>query len=225
MWSGWWSPPPAKRSDWKIFRYVGIAQDYLGRWRIWNRFRIIQLGARTWVWLNGKLVVENATHENFWNRKNPLINKGAIQLQTHGGEIRWRNIFIKEFGAEEANSLLAGSDAGFESIFNGSDLSGSETETYAFGFRPRSSSVPIEFFLSVDAFCSGDVYVTECVTGVAVNQAGAIGAIGRRAFEHLERQILTAIDLIILSRASLIPHPLRLQEIRIINRLKKPRPR
>ncbi|MBC8291526.1 MAG: DUF1080 domain-containing protein [Planctomycetes bacterium] len=90
----------------------------------WNRFRIIQLGARTWVWLNGKLVVENATHENFWNRKNPLINKGAIQLQTHGGEIRWRNIFIKEIGSEEANSLLAGSDAGFESIFNGSDLAG-----------------------------------------------------------------------------------------------------
>ena len=90
----------------------------------WNRFRIIQLGARTWIWLNGKLVVENATHENFWNRSDPLIHKGAIQLQTHGGEIRWKNIFIREFESEEANKMLAGSDAGFESIFNGSDLSG-----------------------------------------------------------------------------------------------------
>ena len=90
----------------------------------WNRFRIIQLGARTWIWLNGKLLVENATHENFWNRKDPLIHKGAIQLQTHGGEIRWKNIFIREFESEEANKMLAGSDAGFESIFNGSDLSG-----------------------------------------------------------------------------------------------------
>ncbi|MFP6763995.1 MAG: DUF1080 domain-containing protein [Planctomycetaceae bacterium] len=90
----------------------------------WNRFRIIQLGARTWVWLNGKAVVENATHENFWNRKNPLISKGAIQLQTHGGEIRWKNIFIREIGSDEANSTLAGSADGFKSIFNGSDLSG-----------------------------------------------------------------------------------------------------
>jgi len=76
------------------------------------------------VWLNGKLLVENATHENFWNRKDPLINKGAIQLQTHGGEIRWKNIFIREFKSEEANEMLAGSDSGFEEIFNGSDLSG-----------------------------------------------------------------------------------------------------
>ena len=32
--------------------------------------------------------------------------KGPIQLQTHGGEIRWRNIFIREIPAAEANAIL-----------------------------------------------------------------------------------------------------------------------
>ena len=90
----------------------------------WNRFRIRQLGARTWVWLNGKLVVDGATMENFWNRKVPLLPKGPIQLQTHGGEIRWRNLFIREISADEANSILAGSDEGFQSIFDGTSLEG-----------------------------------------------------------------------------------------------------
>ena len=94
----------------------------------WNQFRISQLGARTTVYLNGKLVVDNAVMENFWDekRQRPLPAKGAIHLQTHGGEIRWRNIFVREVPAEEANRRLRGDDAaqGFASLFNGKDLSG-----------------------------------------------------------------------------------------------------
>jgi hypothetical protein len=90
----------------------------------WNRFKIRQIGARTSVWLNGKLVVDNATLENFWNRKTALRNAGPIQLQTHGGEIRWRNIFVKEFTAEESADLLAAGDNGFTSAFNGKDFTG-----------------------------------------------------------------------------------------------------
>ncbi|MCO6457741.1 MAG: DUF1080 domain-containing protein [Pirellulaceae bacterium] len=91
----------------------------------WNSFRILQLGARTTVHLNDKLVVDHAVMDNFWDRKRPLFAKGPIQLQTHGGEIRWRNIFIREVPAEEANEILrqkAGS--GFVSIFNGKNLAG-----------------------------------------------------------------------------------------------------
>ena len=75
----------------------------------WNQFRISQLGARTTVYLNGKLVVDNAVMENFWDekRQRPLPAKGAIHLQTHGGEIRWRNIFVREVPAEEANVCAA----------------------------------------------------------------------------------------------------------------------
>jgi len=91
----------------------------------WNSFRIIQVGDKTTIFLNGKLVVDHAALENFWDRSKPLWQKGPIQLQTHGGEIRWRNIFIREIAAEEANTLLAKRDAsGFRSIFNGKDLSG-----------------------------------------------------------------------------------------------------
>ncbi len=90
----------------------------------WNKFKIKQIGARTWVWLNDKLVVDDAVLENFWDRKAPLFATGPIQLQTHGGEIRWRNIFIREIGAEEAAKTLSGSDEGFTSVFNGKDFTG-----------------------------------------------------------------------------------------------------
>jgi hypothetical protein len=91
----------------------------------WNSFRIIQVGERTTVYLNGKLVVDHARLENFWNRKLPLPKKGPIQLQTHGGEIRWRNVFIREIPSAEANAiLLKHGSAGFTDVFNGKDFTG-----------------------------------------------------------------------------------------------------
>ena len=91
----------------------------------WNSFKIRQIGARTSVWLNGKHVVDNAIMENYFDRPAPLFYRGPICLQTHGGEIRWRNIAIREIPAEEANAILADSHAdGFEPKFNGTDLTG-----------------------------------------------------------------------------------------------------
>lgn len=129
----------------------------------WNSFRILQVGERTTVYLNGKLVVDHARLENFWNRPavnalqaelkklqaggelspenqkkaseltnqierlrtRPLPAKAVIQLQTHGGEIRWRNIFVREIPAAEANDILRKhATTGFADIFNGKDLDG-----------------------------------------------------------------------------------------------------
>ncbi len=91
----------------------------------WNSFRIVQVGARTSVWLNGQQVVDNAIMENFWDAASPLFSKGVIQLQTHGGEIAWRNLFIREIDTEEANKWLRENDKGsYTSLFNGTDLSG-----------------------------------------------------------------------------------------------------
>jgi hypothetical protein len=96
----------------------------------WNHLRIVQVGARTTVWLNDKLVVDNAIMENFWDRdptrKLPLFRRGPIQLQTHGGEIRWRNIFLREIPPAEGITWLQKhqSDKGFESVFNGNDFAG-----------------------------------------------------------------------------------------------------
>jgi len=98
----------------------------------WNKFRIIMVGERVTIWLNDKLVVDHARLENMYNRKLPLVKAGPIQLQTHGGEIRWRNVFIREIGGEEANKILkqggvekkAAIDEGFKPIFNGKDFDG-----------------------------------------------------------------------------------------------------
>jgi 3-keto-disaccharide hydrolase len=91
----------------------------------WNHFRVLMVGARVSVWLNDKLVVDHALLENYYDRKTPVPPKGPIELQTHGGEIRWRNLFLREIGSDEANQILAshGGD-GFNSIFNGNDFTG-----------------------------------------------------------------------------------------------------
>ncbi len=91
----------------------------------WNKLRILQLGARTSVWLNDQLVVDHAIMENFWDRGLPLFRNGVVQLQTHGGEIQWRNIYLRKIESDEANKLLAQRFAnGYQSLFNGQDLSG-----------------------------------------------------------------------------------------------------
>jgi hypothetical protein len=90
----------------------------------WNRFRIIQVGERTSVWLNDQKVVDHARMENYWDRSGPLFRRGPIQLQTHGGEIRWKNIFVREIPPEEANEILAQEEKGFEPVFNGQDFTG-----------------------------------------------------------------------------------------------------
>ena len=91
----------------------------------WNSFRIVMVGSRVSVWLNGQSVVQHAVMENFYDRKKPIPARGPIQLQTHGGEIRWKNVFIREIGGTEANQILAShGQEGFKSIWNGKDLSG-----------------------------------------------------------------------------------------------------
>jgi hypothetical protein len=62
----------------------------------WNSLRIKMVGDRVTVHLNDKLVVDDAPLENYWDPKEPAYSTGPIQLQTHGGEIRWRNIFLRE---------------------------------------------------------------------------------------------------------------------------------
>jgi len=91
----------------------------------WNSLRIIQVGERTWVWLNDQPVVDGARMENFWDRALPLWPKGPIQLQTHGGEIRWRNIMARDIGWDEGRRLLESRDGeGFQAVFNGKDWTG-----------------------------------------------------------------------------------------------------
>lgn len=62
----------------------------------WNTFRIKMVGPRVWIWLNDKVTVDGQVLDNFFDRTQPVRVRGPIELQTHGSEIRFRNIFIRE---------------------------------------------------------------------------------------------------------------------------------
>ena len=91
----------------------------------WNTLRVVMVGSRVSVWLNGKQTVDHAILENYYDRKAAIPAKGPICLQTHGAAIRWRNIAVREIAGFEANQILAShGKAGFKSIFNGKDFTG-----------------------------------------------------------------------------------------------------
>lgn len=62
----------------------------------WNTMRILMVGDKVTVHLNDKLVVDEAPLQNYFDKEGPLPKSGPIQLQTHGAEIHWRNVVIKE---------------------------------------------------------------------------------------------------------------------------------
>lgn len=62
----------------------------------WNTFRIKMVGDKVSVHLNGELVVDNVTLENYWERDKPIYPTGQIELQNHGNTLWFKNVFIKE---------------------------------------------------------------------------------------------------------------------------------
>lgn len=69
----------------------------------WNRFRIVMLGEKVHVFLNGELVVNATTLENYWDRTQPIFPTGQIELQNHGDALWFKNIYIREFPAAKKN--------------------------------------------------------------------------------------------------------------------------
>jgi hypothetical protein len=67
----------------------------------WNSFVIRMIGDKVDVVFNDQLVVDKAPLQNYFEKDKPLPAAGPIQLQTHGGEIRWRNIFLRELVAND----------------------------------------------------------------------------------------------------------------------------
>jgi 3-keto-disaccharide hydrolase len=79
--------------------------DNPGRWPLvkadhpvgeWNTFKIRIVGTKVWVSLNDKVTVDGQVMDNIYDRSQPILPKGAIELQTHGSEIRFRNIYVRE---------------------------------------------------------------------------------------------------------------------------------
>ena len=61
----------------------------------WNSMRIRMVGPVVDVWLNGVHVVTGVELDNYFHRGEPLRKTGPIHLQTHGSEVRFRNVRIR----------------------------------------------------------------------------------------------------------------------------------
>ncbi len=113
----WNNSPGAKGKDPLV-----LADKPFGEW---NSFRIVQVGEYLTIHLNGKLVVDHARLENYYDRKQPMPLLGAVVLQTHGKPIHWRNVYARAIPAAEANKILAEkAGSGFTALFDGKTLDG-----------------------------------------------------------------------------------------------------
>jgi HEAT repeat protein len=88
----------------------------------WNTFRIVMIGEKVSVWLNGELVVDNVTLENYWDRKIPIFPRGPIELQAHGTDLAFRDIYVREISDKEYNLTDEEKAEGFAALFNGRNL-------------------------------------------------------------------------------------------------------
>jgi hypothetical protein len=53
-------------------------------------------GEKVTIYLNGVLVVQNVTLENYWDRTQPIFPTGQIELQHHGNPIFFKNVYLRE---------------------------------------------------------------------------------------------------------------------------------
>jgi hypothetical protein len=86
---GLWNNPPGSPGKQPLVK----ADNPVGQW---NTFHVIMKGDKVTVFLNGKKVVDDAPLANYWQRGQPLPATGPIELQHHGDELWFKNIYIKE---------------------------------------------------------------------------------------------------------------------------------
>lgn len=96
-----------------------VADNPVGEW---NTFRIRMEGKNVTVFLNGVLVVDNVEHENYWDRTLPIFPEEAIELQAHGTDLAFRNIYVRELNPKPYELTGEEQDQGYENLFNGKDL-------------------------------------------------------------------------------------------------------
>jgi hypothetical protein len=96
-----------------------VADNPIGEW---NTFHIRMVGERVSVRLNGILVVDSVVLENYWDRGLPIFPEEAIELQAHGTDLAFRNIYVKEINPQPYRISADEQKAGFKPIFNGKTL-------------------------------------------------------------------------------------------------------
>ncbi len=90
----------------------------------WNTFRITMIGENVTVYLNGELVVDNIKMDNYWDRSIPIFESGTIELQAHGNELAFRDVYVREINTDHIGLTDEEIADGFVSLFNGTSLEG-----------------------------------------------------------------------------------------------------
>jgi len=108
-----------------------VADNPVGEW---NTFHITMIGENVTVYLNGELVVDNVPLENYWDRSQPIFPTGTIELQAHGTNLAFRDIYVKEIDTDEIGLTEEEKAEGFVLLFNGMNMDGwqgNKTDYYA----------------------------------------------------------------------------------------------
>ena len=90
----------------------------------WNTFYIKMIGEKVTVKLNGVTVVDEVVLENYWNRELPIFPTGTIELQAHGTDLEFRDIYVREISSPDFSVTPEEKLEGYVSLFNGKDLEG-----------------------------------------------------------------------------------------------------
>jgi hypothetical protein len=72
---------------------TAVADNPVGEW---NTFRILMVGDKVTIDLNGTRVVDKVPLENYWERDKPIYPSGQIELQNHGNKLWFKNIYIRK---------------------------------------------------------------------------------------------------------------------------------
>jgi hypothetical protein len=97
---GLWNNNADNPGKWPLLR----ADNPIGQW---NSLDIKMVGTRVWVKLNGKDVVVGQVLDNYFDRAKPVLPTGSVELQTHGSEVHFRNVYVREILESEGKLLLA----------------------------------------------------------------------------------------------------------------------
>ena len=94
---GLWNNNPDNPGRWPLAK----ADKPIGEW---NTMRVKMVGQKVWVTLNDTPVVVGQVLDNFFDRGQPVLPTGSIELQTHGSEVRFRNVYVREIPEAEARA-------------------------------------------------------------------------------------------------------------------------
>jgi hypothetical protein len=82
------------------------------------------VGEKVTVTLNGILVVDQVPLENYWDRSIPIFPKEAIELQAHGTDLAFRDIYVNEINDNRYVLSADEQKEGFVPLFNGINFDG-----------------------------------------------------------------------------------------------------